>query len=209
MNTFNLGSHNSLTYLKPKYWWMRLINFTAKCQKLNYSDQYDRGVRLFDVRIWYTEKGELEIRHGRISYQFDISDLTEFMDFLNVKKDCWLRIILEEDIIASKQTNKKINEERFINTCADLEKYWPNVKMFGGQRKYDWKQLYQFKYIQPNIVNLYSSTTSLFKNNSKLLRFIDDWWPWLYARLRNKTNIDQFIRNTDNKGKWLLIDFIN
>nr|DAH01868.1 MAG TPA: hypothetical protein [Crassvirales sp.] len=27
-----LGTHNSMSYLKPKRWWMRPFHFIAKCQ---------------------------------------------------------------------------------------------------------------------------------------------------------------------------------
>lgn len=48
-----LGAHNANTYLRPRKWWMRLINFTSKCQKLDIEEQFEHGVRYFDLRIRY------------------------------------------------------------------------------------------------------------------------------------------------------------
>ena len=68
------------------------------------------------------------------------------------------------------------------------------MTFFGGNRKYDWKVVHDFGIQEPTLDDKYSSTTG-----SK----IDDLWPWLYARLNNKSNI----QNGTNKDV-LFIDFI-
>ena len=97
-----------------------------------------------------------------------------------------------------------------------LEEKYPNIKFCNGRRKYDWKVLYDFKYSEPNMIELYSSVTSLFKSDSKILRVLDDWWPWLYARLRNKKNLNKWLCFKEkinayivpNKGEdYILIDY--
>ena len=58
------GSHNSWTYLKPKKWWMYLIRWAAKCQSKNIIEQYNAGVRCFDLRLKCKENGDMCIAHG-------------------------------------------------------------------------------------------------------------------------------------------------
>ena len=91
----NIGTHNSLTYLTPKKWWQKLIKFTAKCQAVNYEEQYRLGARVFDVRLWYDDNFKIEIRHGRIAYIGGFTVLYDMFDFLDSKKDCYVRLICE------------------------------------------------------------------------------------------------------------------
>ena len=64
-----LGAHNANTYLKPRKWWMRLINFTSKCQKLTIKEQFEYGVRYFDFRIRYDKELGLFLNcHGLVEY---------------------------------------------------------------------------------------------------------------------------------------------
>ena len=64
-----LGAHNANTYLEPRKWWMKLINFTSKCQKLPIKKQFEYGVRYFDFRIRYDKELELFLNcHGLVEY---------------------------------------------------------------------------------------------------------------------------------------------
>ncbi len=45
-----LGSHNSMTYL-PLTGWSRLLRPWVRCQSLTLMEQYNAGVRYFDIRI--------------------------------------------------------------------------------------------------------------------------------------------------------------
>lgn len=202
----NIGTHNSLTYLTPKKWWQKLIKFTAKCQAVNYEEQYRLGARVFDVRLWYDDDFKVEIRHGRIAYIGGFTVLYDMFDFLDNKKDCYVRLICEEDSFAKKDPLASIKEHYFMDECYNFETLFPNIKFFGGNRKYDWKVLYNFKNKDiPTLVDRYSSTTSLFKSDKKWLAILDDLCPILYAKLKNKT----LIKEHDDKDGYLFIDFIN
>lgn len=204
----NIGTHNSLTYLTPKTWWGKLFKFTARCQSIDYEKQYELGARVFDVRLWYDNDFKIEIRHGRIAYDYSYTVLQEMLKFLNKKGDCYVRILCEEDSFA-KHDPLAVNKERsFKKDCEFYEKWYTNIKFFGGNRKYDWKVLYNFKNRDiPTLIDKYSSTTSLFKNNNKFLRIIDDLCPILYAKLKNHTNIEK--HKQSGSKDYLFIDFIN
>ncbi len=45
-----LGSHNSMTYL-PLTGWSRILRPWVRCQSLTLMEQYNAGVRYFDIRI--------------------------------------------------------------------------------------------------------------------------------------------------------------
>lgn len=202
----NIGTHNSLTYLTPKKWWQKLIKFTAKCQEVNYEKQYELGARVFDVRLWYDDDLESEVRHGRIAYKGGVDAFIGMLDFLEEKGDCYVRIICEEDFLAKNNPLSIDKEKRFINMCRSFERAYKNIKFFGGNRKYDWKVLYNFENKDvPNLIDRYSSTTSLFKSDKKWLAVLDDLYPKLYAKLKNK----QIIKEHNDKEGYLFIDFIN
>ena len=49
-NGIVIGSHNSLSYLPLKHWWQKPLRIFARCQSMTLQEQYDEGVRLFDIR---------------------------------------------------------------------------------------------------------------------------------------------------------------
>ena len=57
----------------------------------------------------------------------------------------------------------------------------------------------------PTLVDRYSSTTSLFESDNKFLRIIDDLYPKLYAKLRNKKNFKEF---DEGPNDYLFVDFV-
>ena len=124
----NIGTHNSLTYLTPKKWQQKLIKFTAKCQAVNYEEQYRLGARVFDVRLWYDDSFKIEIRHGRIAYIGGFAVLYDMFDFLDNKKDCYVRLICEEDSFAKKDPLASIKERYFMDECHNFETQFPNIK---------------------------------------------------------------------------------
>lgn len=208
------GSHNSLSYLRPKKWFLYPFIFTAKCQKVNYKEQYENyDIRLFDLRIWFDKHDNIEVRHGAMVYNIDMNGILEFLHYLNNKKDTYVRVIAEEDNI-SKRDNKFTQKEiLFDKFCSSIESLFTNIYFFGGRRKYDWIKIHDFKNEDIPLLDLYSSTTRFFgKTNFKdklntFLNIIDDWYPWLYARFHNKKNYIEYI-NSD-KEECLICDFVN
>lgn len=183
-----LASHNSWTFARPKKWWQRLINFTSKCQTKNIQEQYNEGVRLFDLRLKNNK-----VYHGLVEY--DINYYSDLL-WLNGKGDATVRVLLE--------TYKKGYEENFIGIMDILMYTLPNIRFIGGQRKYDWKKLINLPDLL--IVDKYSSTTTLFPYfKSKFFAILDDWWPWLYSYItkdKRKEWIEEY------KDVWIMFDFI-
>lgn len=189
MSKIKLGSHNSMSYLKPKNLLMWPFKFMAKCQKVDITEQYKLGVRLFDLRISFTERGVPEFRHGAIAYRGRVFDSLKELNSLG--KNIKVRVLLEN----SKYSKRKDEQEQLFKLfCTHIKNAYTNLKFFCGRRKYDWKLVYDFGVKDPQIVQKISSMT---------WKKWDDWYPWLYAKIMNKKNIAK----ADTK-KWLLLDFV-
>lgn len=185
-----LGTHNSMSYLKPKRWWMRPFHFIAKCQSRHIDHQYKLGARMFDIRVSYNKYGEAEFRHGSMAFEGDVEGVFKYLNSRN--RAIYIRLILE----VSKNTKNREDKERlFINDCKRWAETYTHIKFFCGRRKFDWVQLYKFELDDIELVQKISSMTGT---------VLDDWWPWLYARFFNKKNLE---KHRDSKD-WMLIDFI-
>ena len=179
----NLGTHNSMTYLNPKKWYLYPFQFIARCQSLTIKEQFEKGVRLFDIRISYTKDKELEFRHGALAYKGDVLSILDWLNSQNTPIK--IRILLESF------KEDPITESLFVKDIYKFQTLFPNLSFFEGRRKYDWKQLIPLPTLE--VAQLVSSM----QGNK-----IDDLWPWLYAKLHNKKNLKKQY-NTD-----ILIDFI-
>lgn len=184
-----LGTHNSMSYLPPKKWYLYPFRFIAKCQKVDIATQYKLGARMFDLRVSFDKDGVPEFRHGSMAFKGNVEDTLKYLNNLHDK--IHVRMALEV-----KNTTKDLvrQEALFVKFCSRIENEYINIKFFLGRRKFDWSLVYKFKTKDISYVQAVSST------NSKL---IDDLWPWLYAIRHNK---DSF-KNRD-KTKYLLLDFI-
>lgn len=76
-----LGSHNSLTYLPCRKWWMYLINWAAKCQSKTLSRQFHDGVSYFDFRVRF-KNDQPVIAHGLIEYIGNIDKEVATLNYL-------------------------------------------------------------------------------------------------------------------------------
>lgn len=188
---YKLGSHDTMTYLKPKNILLRPFHFVAKTQKYDYKKQYELGARMFDIRLRYNSKTQTwDFAHGIMRFDTNIDEVLGY--FNSLPEPIYIRMLLEYN-----RPVKNIEEisAEYVHYCDALRKQYANLIFFEFRRKYDWKELYTYPGMPyPSIYQASSScTTGVF----------DDWWPWLYARLNNKDNICQ---GTDKE--WMLLDYI-
>ena len=200
-----LASHNSWSYASPKYWYMYPFRFMARCQKQSIPYQWNAGVRMFDLRLFFDKKGNLLVRHGIMSFSISIEKLLADLDYLNRKTSegpVYVRVLLEQN---HKVKSQEFQELKFKEFCELLDNSFNKIYFLEGRRKYDWKQLYNFHYITPPIIHCYSSTTSMFgSDKNKWYAKLDDFWPWLYAQIHNADNYAKYL-NSDN---FIMFDFI-
>lgn len=188
-----IGSHNSWTYAEPRKWWMKLLAFTAKCQKLNIREQYLCGVRCFDLRIKINKDKQFTIAHGIIEYKYSFCELLNDLQYLDSKKDTYVRVLHE--VRSEKEYNEE-SIEAFSNYCRILTLLFEDIKFWNGRNLYDNRKDFVFNTKDLNCDDKYASVD--------YPKIIDDWWPWIYAYRNNK----KIIKNGTDKDV-LLIDFVD
>ena len=186
-----LGSHNSWSYAKVRQWYLRPFSFIAKCQHYGIIRQYKKGVRSFDLRLKF-DGTTPQIVHNKFIFDINYYDLCEDLYFLNVKGDSSVRILLD---IRNKKDYTAYQIERFVTYCKIFEATYPNIKFYGGSNLYNGKTEYKFEY-NPTIDDKYASVAKP--------KYLDDWYPWIYAKFNNKK-----IYNEGTDKDILLMDFID
>lgn len=132
------GSLNSTNYLKPYGFFNKIKLFFKNHHTADIQVQYNiYGIRVFDLHIDFTYTGRAFYRYDGVTYEtFSIYDV---LNFLEKKGDTIVCITLEDKF----KSHKK--EVRFKEYCKVIEKLYPNIKFFGGNRAHDMKSLYKFK----------------------------------------------------------------
>lgn len=187
---YKLGSHNSMTYLPPKQWWLKPFHFIAKCQNKTLQEQYECGVRVFDIRVkWDNKNDKWVFAHGSMTFKcYDVKYYFNYLNNLNEHID--IRLILEYN---REPNNIDYIVNKFQNDVKEWQQQYINISFFAFNRKYDWLVLCHANY-KPTIYQAVSSMTG---------SILDDWCPWFYAKLHNKDILKQ---GTDKNI--LLIDFV-
>ncbi len=196
-----LASHNTFTFLTPRTWWMRLLAFTARCQRVNFAAQLDCGAQMFDIRVRFKGSDVPIICHGLIEYQ-EYLPVTDSLLYLNYccKREgihYYCRMVLET------KHPDDFQIQSFRALCKAYQDTFQDIVFFGGNDRSDWScqhPVYDFGTPMPDIDEEHASTTALFPRFPRL----DDLWPWLYARLFNHRNIQ-----AGTTHEWLMIDFVD
>ena len=190
-----IGSHNTMTYLKPSNWLLYLGHLIlSKCQNKTWLEQINSGVRVLDIRVFpeYDIYGITFWRygHGLTKFTRNSPNIYLIANTLNEKakkdnKPMYMRIILE-------RCKSEHDVQKFIELCKFLESNYPYVKFLGGNRKKDWKKCYTFSSeITDDDVN--QPVSSMAPD----VRWYEKVCPWLYAKRMNKINRDNLIEGTN------------
>lgn len=203
-----LGSHNTMTYLRPKVFWQRLLPFIGRCQSVDYKVQHSLGAVGYDLRLFWGDDGKLEYRHGFLRFPADnIDEVLSYAESNNII----VRVLLEVRSY-NKPLVSNIDElrSRFKAYCSEIEKKYPSIIFFGGQESASGEKLYTFKNDTGNLAieELHSSVTSLFKSHNKFLRMIDDLFPIIYSLIKNEKNIRAYQSNKDKENTYLYVDYV-
>lgn len=184
-----LWSHNSLSGYQTRgiKVWISLLPFWlfplyeaiknsifapfAKCQSLDIKEQYDAGVRGFDIRVKYDKIPFSKDRyyacagHGLVTYNLDVRDeIDRIVRLGNVK----IRILLE-----NRNTNPII-ENMFRDLCADIEYLYKDVEFYGGHKSHgsinEWRRtIYNFRCGRGCMIDEYHASVAR-KGIEKLFR---------------------------------------
>ena len=123
-----VGSHNSFSYLPPKQWYLRPFAWIARCQNLNIQEQWNQGVRYFDIRIRF-KVDKVISGHGLIDYDVNVLDWLEYLNKRaeSENQECVVRLMLE--------TKGEAYDNRFKRYVRGLKSFYPNLIFVGGLRK--------------------------------------------------------------------------
>lgn len=188
-----LGSHNSMTYLPPKLWLMRLFSLFWRCQKNDLKHQYTEGVRCFDLRV-RNVNDKWVFAHGLTT--LSNVELYEVLNYLNTKALIHNDVIYIRLILETRKPDIH-HEHKFIKLCEEIEeKYCDTLKIFEARRKFDWLQLYNFGSFAPIVIQYVGSMRS----------FYGKICPWLYWKINGKQNRQKI--SMYNEETIVLYDFI-
>lgn len=126
-----LGTHNSLSYL-PCQWYFKPFNFMAKCQNLTITEQYNLGVRYFDIRVKYNKNNIAKSGHGLASYNVLIDDVLDLLEQQNEK--VIVRLFLENNFF-----NPTKHDEIFKKDIDKWMNKYKNITFVNGGCRYKWK----------------------------------------------------------------------
>lgn len=118
MKPNSIATHNSLSYLKPIHWYHRLLKPWYQCQDLTIQEQYNLGVRIFDIRVKQI-KGIWYFCHNHITFT-SLTDITgehiiNTITTLTKADNCLTRLCLDE-------RNSKNLTETYIHNFLHLAK---------------------------------------------------------------------------------------
>lgn len=190
-----IGTHNSMTFLRPAKWYGWFMIPFARCQKKTIIQQWEAGARVFDLRIRFTKQGKPYFAHGlyECTHEANPFDVLRLLCKLILRdgQRAFVRLILEDP---DKQNH---NVFYFKHFCDVSIQYYKKIRFFGGNRKGDWKKLYTFKGDVPDSLN--NQWVSSMMEDA---RWYEKFLPFAYARRCNK-------RNEGNvKPKFNLFDFL-
>ena len=193
-----LASHNSWSYLPVRKWWMRPLNFIAKCQAFSIITQYYSGVRMFDLRVrWCEDKGIFVLAHGIVTYDGEYKYDLLWLDQSAYKTDnpIYIRVLLED----SGRENFSVDAE-FAMLCHRLQKEFKNLSFIGGwPARKRWRQkLFDFGTEEPSIDEQHVSVSG-------------KWWQFVPERWAKKNNERVRIIKEEVeiiKSDFLMLDFI-
>lgn len=189
-----IGSHNSMSYLRPANWWGWLLLPFARCQSKAVEGQIAAGARCFDLRISFDRNGLARFRHGWCGFGGGIS-VTDVLALIDSHGGMYVRLILEEPHTLRNTVKNALGlkvaqqpdpaaEGLFTRRCALYRKIYKRTTFIGGYRKFDWARLYDFG---TGDLPLHQWVSSMDPDAP--------WWqrafPRIYARRHNPANMQK------------------
>lgn len=194
-----------MSYLSPKQWWLKPIKFIGQCQRKDYKTLHEKyNVDSLDLRIFYDKKQNLEFRHGL--FRYCAKDFDKILEYCNDNK-MYVRFLFEYRATTEKRKDVEELKQKFAELCKEVEEKYPSITFYGGNITGTAEFLYHFK-TEVMEFGFYSSVTSLFgEDDTSWKRLLDDWCPWIYARLKNKTNMQKNAVKYKGQNVCLSYDF--
>lgn len=136
-----IGSHNSMTFARPRRWWGWAMVPFARCQRKNLKQQFYSGCRCFDLRLRFDKRtGSPYFCHGLFEVDAAVwGSLVRLNTLARLNRTTvYVRLVLED------RRKQPHNEQWFRAFCKEVETAYAHLVFFQGNRKGDWKQVYEF-----------------------------------------------------------------
>lgn len=117
-----LASHNTMSYLSPQ-WWVKPFGWIAKCQAKTIEEQYDNGVRMFDLRVAFDNKDNIFFAHGMASYK--VIDVREILEKINKWSKEYFKSSGEYIVcrLINERNNNEVKFRDFAYECFEKYQY--------------------------------------------------------------------------------------
>lgn len=94
-----IGTHDSYTYQKSKNFFAKFISIFWRTQKLTIQEQYNIGVRVFDVRVYRTKDNKWGTAHGFVHFDESFESLSKICEYFGHNfPGAYIRIYLEDKV---------------------------------------------------------------------------------------------------------------
>lgn len=132
-----IGSHNSLTYMEPRFWVFKLFKRYWKCQMYDLREQYEAGARFFDIRVRCNKRKQAWVPcHGIVDLKGPLfPSIDDIHVFMESYPDAIYRIFLER--------GDKYDEVAFSWQCFALADRHPNFLCAGVKKSGNWMGFYR------------------------------------------------------------------
>ena len=190
-----IGSNNTLTYLEPSSWWLKLFRWVGRQQERSYDVQYTfNGVRMYDLRIGVDNNNRLIAKNG--NYCYPLNSFYEMLDYFDKREDVTVLITLDMPLSSCTQSI----EAKFKNTCKIVETIYKHIGFCGGYRRCDKNLMYQFDWEKEHGI----PTMICPDEWSRAYRFVSRWLPF-WVKKFNKMFIDRYNGNDGH----LMLNYVN
>lgn len=120
-----IGTHNSFTYLECTNSLYNAFGCYWRCQEISIKEQYDMGVRVFDIRVSYThENGKLwwQVGHGFAKVKQKFVNLENICVYFKTQyKGSYVRIMLEDGADDENVLNQfKTQSKKIVNKYSNM-----------------------------------------------------------------------------------------
>lgn len=132
------GTHNTMSYLPVRQWWLRPFRRFGKCQDKDIFQQWESGVRYFDLRVRFNADGQAVFAHGLLDYETGWSP-DEVVDILcrkaeSSEEQVYIRVLLECMSAPDEDTKSRFFE--FIKWCGCIHSQNPKFS-WGVKTPFD------------------------------------------------------------------------
>ena len=184
-----LGTHNSLSYLRPSQWWLRPFAWMARCQSLTVKQQWDAGVRYFDIRVKFDKGGLAKSGHGIMDYDILVSDALYLIDYYAFEAGVRAVVRLFHE---NSRRHPDRHADDFARLCSWAVGRFPHTRFVEGGRRHDYRA---------EIGDSVPTRVCYAEYYKKKLCIP---WPKRWAKRHN-----HILHRGDNADEWSVYDFIN